>query len=116
LLSRARNIAKKTSLEIFEGVLVFLRICMRYHVWVAYLYGFVSAIEIKIFWECKKLQCLLEKLVKLKCLTQNKLLVMEFTRNAMTCMISNGNFALTFPDLTTRGFNALIKTNLHKHE
>ena len=89
---------------------------MRYHVFVEYLYGSVSAIEIKIFWECKKLQCLLEKLVKVKCLTQNKLLVMEFTINAMTCMISNGNFALTFPGLTTRGFNALIKTNLHKHE
>jgi hypothetical protein len=89
---------------------------MRYHVWVEYLYGSLSAIEIKIFWECKKLQCLLEKLVKVKCLTQNKLLVMEFTINPMTCMISNGNFALTFPGLTTRGFNALIKTNLHKHE
>jgi hypothetical protein len=29
---------------------------MQYHVWVEYLYGSVFAIEIKIFWECKKLQ------------------------------------------------------------
>jgi hypothetical protein len=53
-LSRGRNIVKKTSLQTLDAVLVFLRICMRYHVWVEYMYGSLSAIEIKIFFGSAK--------------------------------------------------------------